>query len=46
MIGRSIGFPIVLAPVNDGLGLSITEGIEDALSLHQATGLPQWASFG
>jgi hypothetical protein len=44
MIGRSIGFPIVLAPVNDGLGLSITEGIEDALSLHQATGLGAWAA--
>jgi hypothetical protein len=44
MIGRSIGFPIVLAPVNDGLGLSITEGIEDALSMHQATGLGAWAA--
>jgi hypothetical protein len=44
MIGRSISFPIVLAPVNDMLGLSIAEGIEDALSLHQATGLGAWAA--
>lgn len=44
MIGRSIGFPIVLAPVNDALGLSISEGIEDSLSMHQATGLGAWAA--
>jgi hypothetical protein len=44
MIGRSVGFPIVVAPVNDLLGLSIAEGIEDALSLHEATGLGAWAA--
>jgi hypothetical protein len=44
MIGKSVGWPIVLAPVNDGLGLAITEGIEDALSLHEATGLGAWAA--
>jgi hypothetical protein len=44
MIGKSVGWPIVLAPINDGLGLAITEGIEDALSLHEATGLGAWAS--
>jgi hypothetical protein len=44
MIGGSVGFPIVLAPINDGLGLAIAEGIEDALSLHQATGLGVWAA--
>jgi hypothetical protein len=44
MIGRSQGWPIVLAPLNDGLGLAIAEGIEDALSLHQATGLGAWAA--
>ena len=32
------GLPIVVAPVNDSLGLAITEGIEDALSVHEATG--------
>jgi Toprim domain len=44
MIGRSIGSPIVLAPVNDLLGLAITEGIEDALSVKVATGLGTWAA--
>jgi hypothetical protein len=44
MIGRSLGSPIVLAPANDLLGLAITEGIEDALSLHEATGLCAWAA--
>jgi hypothetical protein len=44
MVGSSLGFPIVLAPVNDLLGLAIAEGIEDALSAHQATGLGAWAA--
>jgi hypothetical protein len=44
MIGKSVGFPIVLAPVNDGLGLAVAEGIEDALSLHEVTGLGAWAA--
>lgn len=44
MIGPVSGHPIVLAPVNDGLGLTIAEGIEDALSLHEATGLGAWAA--
>jgi hypothetical protein len=44
MIGRCLGSPIVLAPPNDGLGLAITEGIEDALSIYQATGLGAWAA--
>jgi hypothetical protein len=44
MIGKSVGFPIVLAPINDGLGLAIAEGVEDALSLHEATGLGAWAA--
>jgi hypothetical protein len=44
MIGRSLGSPIVLAPPNDGLGLAITEGIEDALSIHAVTGLGAWAA--
>lgn len=39
MIGRSIGMPIVLAPTNDTLGLAVVEGIEDALSIFEATGL-------
>jgi hypothetical protein len=40
----AIGTPIVLAPPNDLLGLAITEGIEDALSIHAATGLGCWAA--
>ncbi|MCJ9704424.1 toprim domain-containing protein [Bradyrhizobium sp. SHOUNA76] len=44
MIGRSLGSPIVLAPINDLLGLSVAEGIEDALSVHEATGLGAWAA--
>jgi hypothetical protein len=44
MIGRPTGYPIMLAPINDNLGLAITEGIEDALSVHAATGLGAWAA--
>jgi hypothetical protein len=44
MIGFSTGNPTVLAPWTDGLGLIITEGIEDALSAHEATGLCAWAA--
>jgi hypothetical protein len=43
-IGMANRSPIWLAPVNDGLGLAVTEGIEDALSVHQATGLGAWAA--
>ena len=44
MIGTPRGFPIVLAPPNDLNGLAIAEGIEDALSVHEATGLGAWAA--
>ncbi len=44
MIGMSAGWPIVLAPPNDLLGLTVTEGIENALSVHEATGLGAWAA--
>lgn len=40
----SIGTPIVIRPPNDLLGLAITEGIEDGLSVHAATGLGAWAA--
>jgi Toprim domain len=43
-LGRPLGRPIVLAPVNDLLGLAITEGIEDGLSAFAATGLGVWAA--
>ena len=41
---RTASMPIIIAPPNDLLGLAITEGIEDALSVHQATGLGAWAA--
>jgi len=44
IIGSPGHRPIVLAPPNDLLGLAITEGVEDALSVHQATGLGAWAA--
>lgn len=43
-IGGAPGLPIALAPCNDLSGLAIAEGIEDALSLHQSTGLGAWAA--
>ena len=44
MIGFSKGSPIMLAPWTDSLGIVISEGIEDALSAHEATGLCAWAA--
>jgi Toprim domain len=44
IVGPSMGVPVVIASINDGLGLAITEGIEDALSVHLATGLGVWAA--
>jgi hypothetical protein len=44
MIGRPTGSPITLAPPNDLLGLCMSEGIEDALSAHEAMGLGAWAA--
>ena len=44
IIGKCAGSPIVLAPLNDGLGLAVTEGIEDGLSIFGATGLGTWAA--
>ncbi len=44
MIGHSSGWPLVLAPPNDGLALVIAEGIETALSAHQVSGMGAWAA--
>jgi hypothetical protein len=44
MVGVTESWPIALVPPNDLGGLAIAEGIEDALSLHQATGLGAWAA--
>ena len=43
-LGSPSGRPLVLAPMNELMGLAICEGIEDALSIHQATGLGAWAA--
>jgi hypothetical protein len=43
MVG-STPLPIIIAPPNDLLALAITEGIEDALSVHEAIGLGAWAA--
>jgi len=44
MIGSSVGAPIMLAPINDLLGLAVAEGIESALSIHETTCLGTWAA--
>jgi len=38
------GMPIVLAPPNDGLALSIGEGVESSLAMHVAKGWGAWAA--
>jgi hypothetical protein len=45
-IGISLGTPIVVAPIPDSLSLAVCEGVEDALSIHEATGAGAWASTG
>jgi Toprim domain-containing protein len=45
-IGRCLGTPIVITPMNDNLGLAIAEGVEDAISIAEATGLGAWAAGG
>jgi hypothetical protein len=44
MIGKSLGWPIVLAPPNDGGGLGVTEGVEDGLSVAATLGLGTWVA--
>jgi hypothetical protein len=45
VVGRAgLGFPVVVTPINDGLGLLIAEGIENALSLGRSLGLGAWAA--
>jgi hypothetical protein len=44
MVGSSSGWPVVLAPLNDLLGLVVSEGIETGLSLYEATGCGVWAA--
>jgi len=42
MLGRSSGWPLVLAPVNDSGGLGIVEGIECGLSIAATLGFGMW----
>ncbi|MGX1352999.1 hypothetical protein AB7M49_006608 [Bradyrhizobium elkanii] len=44
IVGSPGDLPIVLAPPNDLLALSITEGIEDSLTAFEATGRGSWAA--
>jgi putative DNA primase/helicase len=44
MRGVCKGAPITISPPNDLLGMAVTEGIEDALSVYQTTGLGVWAA--
>jgi len=45
MIASPAGMPIAVAAMSDSMwGLVITEGIEDALSIHAVTGLGVWAA--
>jgi hypothetical protein len=44
MIGKSCGWPIVLAPPNDGGGLGVVEGIESGLSVLAVTGIGMWVA--
>lgn len=44
MLGPMSGLPIILAPINDGLGLALTEGIEDGLSVFEETDLGVWVA--
>jgi Toprim domain len=44
LLGPSSGWPIVLAPANDLLGICIGEGIEKTAAYHRATGLGAWVA--
>lgn len=44
MLGPSMGYPIMLFPPNDGLGLCVAEGIENALTANAASGLGAFAA--
>jgi hypothetical protein len=44
MRGVCNGAPITISPPNDLLGMAVTEGIEDGLSVYQGTGLCVWSA--
>jgi putative DNA primase/helicase len=43
-VGSPAGRPITIAPPNDLLGMAVTEGIEDGVSVYAVTGLGVWAA--
>jgi hypothetical protein len=46
IVGSPEGLPIVVSPINDLCGLGFCEGLEDGLSVYQATGLGVWVAGG
>jgi hypothetical protein len=44
MLGVCKGAPITISAPNDLLGMAVPEGIEDGLSVYQATGLGVWVA--
>ncbi|WP_370139759.1 MULTISPECIES: DUF7146 domain-containing protein [unclassified Bradyrhizobium] len=44
IVGSPRGVPIILAPMNDLLGLIVTEGIEEGLSMFESTGCGVWVA--
>jgi hypothetical protein len=44
MRGVCQGAPITISAPNDLLGMAVTEGIEDGVSIYQSTGLGVWAA--
>jgi len=46
IVGSPSGLPIAVSPFDDNQALAICEGLEDALSVYEATTLPCWASGG
>jgi phage/plasmid primase-like uncharacterized protein len=45
-VGSPAGLPIVVAPMTDMMALAITEGLEDALSVHANSGMGAWCAGG
>jgi hypothetical protein len=44
MCGVCKGAPITISPPNDLLRMTVTEGIEDGLTVYQTTGVGVWAA--
>ena len=44
IVGSPGNLPIVIAPANDLFAIGVFEGIEDALTVHQTTGLGAWVA--